>query len=610
MLIYLYIDGIVTMKLKAFRRLFPFIFLIVLLVIVASPLKTSGQKSLQVYNLRTGESYETIQEAIDASRSRDTLYVGIGTYYENLVVNKTISLIGENKSDTIIDGDDRGNVISVTADNVEIRGFTIQGGSEGTQIRGGIYVQHSSGNKIVDNVIKDNEYGIYLSYSAENSVLNNTIIGNRYGLKLLYAANNVFSNNGFSLNSNGIRLEYSINNTFSENNVSLTTFDGIFAIACTDNVFSNNRVNDNNFGFRLSASASNNFFENNVSKNNQGFSLSSSFYNLFSGNNVSLNRNYGVWLGASGNNVFFNNYLVNNEVSFRLLTSNYNLIYHNNFVNTILDTAQKPSSIESQNSWDNGIEGNYWSTFDGSDTNKNGISDMAYVINENNNDSYPLMGVFTQFNVMVGDRAYTFDIVSNSTISNFRYIYYQANKTAAVSFYVSNVEGKCFCRICTPNDLVEPSYTIIAKYNISLRARSVYSNKTHTWLYFEYDYSKYGPTTILLLSQEQPIWYHWWFWAMIVLTAVAMILFSFVIKYHRMSIKQKKLIQAYESELQLRVNKHLDTARTFFEADKKRRNTKIEQFEKKYNVKIRRPKSFEDVIRTLEFKKKEKKATN
>ena len=49
-----------------------------------------------------------------------------GTYYENVVVNKSINIIGEDRNTTIIDGVGSGNGVNVTADYVTISGFTVQ----------------------------------------------------------------------------------------------------------------------------------------------------------------------------------------------------------------------------------------------------------------------------------------------------------------------------------------------------------------------------------------------------------------------------------------------------------------------------------------------------
>ena len=71
-------------------------------------------------------NYSTIQDAIDMASVGDTVFVYSGLYYENLIVNKTIDLIGINKETSIIDGNGSGDVVKITSDFVNIKGFTIQ----------------------------------------------------------------------------------------------------------------------------------------------------------------------------------------------------------------------------------------------------------------------------------------------------------------------------------------------------------------------------------------------------------------------------------------------------------------------------------------------------
>jgi len=602
------IHGVIVMKLRRASPLILFIFLIVFFVFNALPLKTSGQQSLKVQNRNTGREYETIQEAINAASIGDILYVRNGTYRENVVVNTTVSLIGENRSNTIIDGKGSGNTIRVTADGVSINGFTIQNGGW-TFTQSGVFVDHCSGGKISDNTIRDSLYGIYLDSSRENSVLNNTVSGNGYGMRLVFATENVVSDNDILNNINtGTWVSYSTNNVFSGNNVSSNTVYAFSLSACSDNTFSGNRVSDNTYGIHLSASTNNNLFGNNISYNEQGVYLSASSYNTISGNNISCNTVYGVWFGASSNNVFVNNYAVNNWNSIYLTTSDNNIIYHNNFINTQANTTQQPICVGSENFWDNGVEGNYWSNHTVSDRNKDGINDTAYIIEGKNKDSYPLIAVFAQFHILVDNKMYAIDVVSNSTISNFEYFYYAANRTTSIRFQAANAGDKGFCRIRVPHAVIKPPYTVIVDHNTSLYANIVYSNKTHSWLYFTYYQPEYAPTIISLLSQEQLAWYQLLFWSTIGLTGVSITLFLLVIRYRRIFREQKRIIAAYELELKMQVCKHLDTARVLFENDAKRRKAGIKKFETKYNVKIRPRKDFKNIIKSMGFKKEKKKA--
>ena len=71
-------------------------------------------------------NYTTIQDAMNASSAGDTIYVYSGIYFEHVPVNKTLSLVGEDKNTTIVDGGGNGNVVKVTADWVNITGFSVR----------------------------------------------------------------------------------------------------------------------------------------------------------------------------------------------------------------------------------------------------------------------------------------------------------------------------------------------------------------------------------------------------------------------------------------------------------------------------------------------------
>ena len=75
--------------------------------------------------IRVPKDYPTIQAAVDAASSGDTIQVAAGIYYEHVTVDKSLTLLGEDSTTTIIDGGWAGTVVTVTADNVNISGFTI-----------------------------------------------------------------------------------------------------------------------------------------------------------------------------------------------------------------------------------------------------------------------------------------------------------------------------------------------------------------------------------------------------------------------------------------------------------------------------------------------------
>ena len=72
-------------------------------------------------------NYSSIQDAIDDAFDGDTVFVYAysSPYYENVVVDKSINIIGENNETTVIDGSGSGNTVSILSDNSVIKNFKI-----------------------------------------------------------------------------------------------------------------------------------------------------------------------------------------------------------------------------------------------------------------------------------------------------------------------------------------------------------------------------------------------------------------------------------------------------------------------------------------------------
>lgn len=356
--------------------------------------------------------FTDIQEAINKASSGDTIFVHIGTYYEHVVINKTITLVGEDNNFTIIDGNETDTVIYIRANNVTVKGFTVRK----SYLYSGILVDHSIGNVII----------------------NNNIIYNYQGISLLYSSSNVVCDNTISNNYDGVYLYYSGDNVISDNTIFSSNYDGVYLYYSSNNVLSGNAILHNDL---------------------TGMNLYYSSNNVICGNTILSNYN-GINLALSTDN---------------------NTIYHNNFNNTYQVWS------ESENFWNYGDEGNYWSNYTGQDLNKDGIGDTPHYIDAVNKDNNPLMGMFSEFSIALGGEIYSVTVISNSTISVFRFQIGAETGNKIINFNATGEDATTgFCRVKIPTELMDYPYIVMTDSNEIIPTLLNVSNNAYAYLYFTY----------------------------------------------------------------------------------------------------------------------------
>jgi len=127
-----------------------------------------------------GAMYASIQDAIDAAHEGDTVYVYRATYYENLIITKSIILQGQDKNATIIDGanNEVNIMIHVSADHVMIRGFTLIN-SKQAYYSSGLVLHDAHENTISNMIITRCKDGLLLwGDSSHNTVYHNIFLDN------------------------------------------------------------------------------------------------------------------------------------------------------------------------------------------------------------------------------------------------------------------------------------------------------------------------------------------------------------------------------------------------------------------------------------------------
>jgi nitrous oxidase accessory protein len=391
---------------------------------------------LHIYNMRGGitdwieiggyptyVNYDSIQGAVDSATDGSTLYVGTGFYQENLVINKSMSLEGENRDTTIIDGMSNGTVVYIGSDNVSISDFKLQ----------------YSGCSCSDY------YGVDVGSSRQNiSIINNNIFSDstgilvRKGQDIVIAGNNITSSRDYS-----IVIEDSIGVSILENSVT----------------YNLNQID-------VSNSTQMTIVNNKMMNNGNGIAMTNSNNNTLAGNIIASNSLYGLYLSQSDHNKIVRN----------SLQSNARNVYIRN----------------STDYWDDDFEGNYWSNYTGVDADHDGIGDTPFVLDADNVDHHPLVGLFYSYSAMPENDV---GVITDSTLRNFEYVQPDTIKLQVSNRTADQALG--FCRVIIPHALIDPNNGTIqviidnGQTQVLFLNMTLYDNGTHRWVYFTFPLSSH-----------------------------------------------------------------------------------------------------------------------
>jgi len=316
-------------------------------------------------------NYSRIQEAINASSEGDTVFVYSGTYKENIVINHPISLIGENKHTTIIDGMAHDEVVYIknNVNGVKIQQFTIHNCSKAGPYYADIHIEYYSNNTIIsDNIFYNDATGVLLHLSNYGSLINNTFDNCSYdGIHFVECHANDVSYNIISKCDNGIFLEAECSSNNIHGNILDSNSCGIYADGTwgggsSNNIY-DNLIENNKWGIYLYLAFHNNFIQNNmVIKNRDGISLDGVYDNTVQNNSVFINGVGILLIGGARtliirNNITQNSHIVRFTGGVFIVDSSGNNIIQNNFVRNIPQATFLCTKAEaSSNQW----LGNYW----------------------------------------------------------------------------------------------------------------------------------------------------------------------------------------------------------------------------------------------------------
>jgi parallel beta-helix repeat protein len=316
----------------------------------------------------TGENnYTSIQDAIDDASDSDTIFVYSysSPYYECITIPKRITLTGEDKYRTVIDGEGSLNTITVEDGNVRISNFTIQNQNKPKYYPYyGIYIKNNYDHiTISDNIISNIETGISIG-SNYNQIINNNFINCGIYISPYSCYNTIFDNNVNNrplfyledqsskeinnagqvilidcqnitiINSNISNVHYGIlllNTNNCDINQNILNNSNIFLLESCKNEVENNKISQikartmyQEIGIRLLSSNENTISRNQIYSNHgNGFLISHSNRNNIFANEIKDNFK-GIALYDSNSNIIKNNNFKGNNENVDFLDSNYN----------------------------------------------------------------------------------------------------------------------------------------------------------------------------------------------------------------------------------------------------------------------------------------------
>jgi len=307
-------------------------------------------------------------------------------------------------------------------------------------------ISSSYSNTIENNhIINCINYGIGLANDANNNtILENKISNNKHGIEIARCSNNKLRNNEILENKNniwvnGTELEHYIHDIGPSNavdgkpiyywvnqhnktvpsdagqvtlvkctNITITSvqisnnYNGLVLAYTTNCTITKTEIIANYYGIKLFQSTNNTLIENNIKHNYWGIWLGNSKQNTITNNNIQENYKHGLLFFHANNNIITANNIQGNWIGAGFDGGSNNIIYNNNFItNQNYQVKIQKTTIEyvpindGMQIFDKGpiLGGNYWSDYNGTDSNGDGIGDEQYLVSEchNTTDTYPLM---------------------------------------------------------------------------------------------------------------------------------------------------------------------------------------------------------------------------
>jgi nitrous oxidase accessory protein len=327
---------------------------------------------------------KTIKAAVEQAKNGDSIVVKSGTYKEHdiIILNKSINIIGEDNP--IVDGEMKGSIFSVQANNFSIKGLNIINvGSSYIKEFAAILISNSTDFQIKNNKLENVFFGILIEKSSNGLISDNIISSHAKeeansgnGIHLWHSQNMTINNNQITKMRDGIYFEFVNNSTVSKNICRNNLRYGLHFMFSNNDEYLDNTFENNGAGVAVMFSKYIKMYRN-LFKKNWGTAsyglLLKEITDAELKNNIFEDNTIGIHADGTTRMEYIENDFLNNGYAIKVLGACYNNTFSkNNFLYNSFDLAYSGHINE------NKFEGNYWSSYSGYDLDKDGIGDVPH----------------------------------------------------------------------------------------------------------------------------------------------------------------------------------------------------------------------------------------
>ena len=364
-----------------------FVFFVLLLMgVLWGNSRVDAQTEGQVISVSAAE----LATAVSNATPGDTIEVTGGVYQGALVIDKPLTIRG--KEWPVIDGENKGTVVSIVAPNVTLQGVVIKNSGQSlANENSGISVEAEYA-LIEGNHFEDTLFGIYTRKAHNTIIRNNTISSKdletqRRGdpIRIWYSNDVTLENNKID-KGRDVVLWYSERLTVQNNEVSNGRY-GLHFMYCDDATIEYNRLYNNSVGAFMMYSRRVHIQNNTIASNRgpSGFGIGlKDMDDAIITDNLILDNRVGVHLDTSPREVdsigrFNGNVFAYNDIGVQMMPSvRHNEFFDNSFVENEEQMAISGGGAQGDNWWTVNDSGNYWSDYAGYDDDGDGLGEMAY----------------------------------------------------------------------------------------------------------------------------------------------------------------------------------------------------------------------------------------